>query len=1262
MSIDPDLLYNGFQIGRIGGTMPGSMKTILLVEDEALIALQESRQLREAGYGVIHSLTGEGALEIVDANQGGIDLILMDIDLGKGIDGTEAAERILRKNDIPVLFLSSHMEPEIVQKTERITNYGYVVKSSVFTVLDASIKMALKLFAAKRQLDLNSMEIETANDELEASLENLHRTHEKLLLSEDKFSKAFHLNPDSININRLSDGVYMDINEGFTRIMGYTREDVIGKSSLPGELGIWVRQEDRRRLVKGLLEDGEVSNLEAEFRKKDGTTTVGLMSARIIDIEGQKCIISIARDMGDWKRAQRELAETEQKFRSAFENSPTGISLTALDGRLRTVNHAFCDMLGYSMLEINAMDYDSLTHPDDRESNREMSRMLIEGERKTVHFMKRYIHRDGHTVWADINIALVRDADGEPDFFISHVMDITARKAIEEELSLKSALLDNAGDSIQAVDLEGNIVYVNDTLCRITGYKKHEILGGNVASLRTPDGRQFPKAILDDVVRTGSARFRAFQPRKDGSAFPIDVNCVLEPTGGKIVLFVARDITEQKKIEDAFEKTQALLKSTLDSQKDIYIVCIDKDFKCLYANKAYREIKRRTLGLEIEEGACLLDNIPIDIFLKDYVSNFRRALAGEAVRAVETYESLGMTIESLYNPMYSAGGEIIGVTSFAIDMTEKRNDERRIEYEQYLNEALMDAIPDTIYYKDTQGRFIRVNKAQYEKAGLSSADALIGKTDFDIFARESAEASYEDEREIIATGKPLIDRGERKVWSDGSVAWYSATKVPFFDEKKNIVGIIGISRDITEHVMMENALRESESRWRSIITASPDGIVEMLYDGTILFASEKCGSLFGYDDVKESVGKNILGYVDPSDRSRAMENISKILSGEKRGDNVFLARKKDGTAISIEINSERLPSGIDNPPRIISIVRDVSERRRREEELAESRQKYLDLLNSIGEGFCYLDADEVFRMANPAAESVFGVEPASLVGKPLYDFFDEEGRKIGEKEIESRRKGLSTIHIAPIIRVDGERRWLQVNASPLKDRTGEFMGSTVIFRDITDELKARESLNRLVKNKEMLMKELEHRVKNSLTLVSSLLGIAMHELADEKAVGVFEDTISRIQSMSAIYERLYLAESVESIDFGTYVDGLAKSIFRTFYAEMSPISLVVEVEHIEIDTKRAISLGLILNELLTNALKYAFPDDRSGVINVVFRATEGKISLTVSDNGVGMPDPHIPDSSPSMGMTLIRLLADQIGAVMTAELSHGTALSITFKP
>lgn len=162
-----------------------STNTILLVEDEALIAMSEKVSLERYGYAVTAVHTGEQAVEFM-GTRASVDLILMDIDLGAGMDGTQAAEVILQEHDIPIVFLSSHTEPEVVEKTEKITSHGYVVKSSSITVLDASIKMAFKLFEANRRL----------TDELSER----KRTEGALQASEERFRVAQDLSPDGFTI------------------------------------------------------------------------------------------------------------------------------------------------------------------------------------------------------------------------------------------------------------------------------------------------------------------------------------------------------------------------------------------------------------------------------------------------------------------------------------------------------------------------------------------------------------------------------------------------------------------------------------------------------------------------------------------------------------------------------------------------------------------------------------------------------------------------------------------------------------------------------------------------------------------------------------------------------------------------------------------------------------------------------------------------------------------------------------------------------
>ncbi|HUW42512.1 MAG TPA: PAS domain S-box protein [Rectinemataceae bacterium] len=637
--------------------MIGENKTILLVEDEAIIGLREKTQLEKAGYKVIQALSGEQAVRLVAQGPSAIDLILMDIDLGDDLDGTEAAQRILAENDIPILFLSSHTEPEIVGKTEEITNYGYVVKSSSFTVLDASIKMALKLFAAKRQLDLSNREIEAKNEELHRNNEALLRTNRELAQSEDKFSKAFHTSPDSININRLSDGVYIDINEGFTRIMGYTRDDVIGRSSLPGDLGIWVRDEDRLRLVRGLREKGEYANLEAEFRKKDGSTGTGLMSARLLEINGEQCIISITRDLGEWKKTQDELKEVEQKFRLAFELSPIGISLTTLRGELRTVNHAFCGMIGYSMLEVNASDFQSFTHPGDRPLSAEIMARLLDGRSETCSFVKRFVHKDGHIVWAEVSSSLVKGGDGSPGFIISHIKDLTEQRSAMERFRLA---MEASSDGIWDRDIPSDRAYYSPAYYKMLGYEEGELHLTRQMwyGLVHPDDREMVHRVNEDCVAGLNPGFDIefrMRAKEGGYKWVRSRGRVVErDASGKSIRILGThvDITERKRADDLvrklFDEKELMLKEIHHRIKNNMNTV--QSFLSLHASSgvdsaaalALEEAAARVRGMAVLYDRLYRGGDHDSLSVRDYVT----ALARDVVDNFPNRDSVELDIEA----------------------------------------------------------------------------------------------------------------------------------------------------------------------------------------------------------------------------------------------------------------------------------------------------------------------------------------------------------------------------------------------------------------------------------------------------------------------------------------------------------------------------------------------------------------------------------------------------------------------------------------
>ncbi len=247
--------------------------------------------------------------------------------------------------------------------------------------------------------------------------------------SEEKFKLAFLTSPDSVNINRLEDGMYIDINDSFTEITGYTKEETIGRTS--SEIDIWLNSEDRLRLVAGLKKSGKVKNLEAKFKLKDGRIIDGLMSAAVISINNIPHILSITRDITEFKSAEKALRVSEIKYRSFFENSMDAILLTGPDGKIYSANPAACKMFGYSKNEIIQLGREGIVDLSDSRLPILLSQRKAKGKAVgEITMLRKY----KTPFQVELSSAIFINAENEP-LTSMIIRDITDRKKVENEIN-----------------------------------------------------------------------------------------------------------------------------------------------------------------------------------------------------------------------------------------------------------------------------------------------------------------------------------------------------------------------------------------------------------------------------------------------------------------------------------------------------------------------------------------------------------------------------------------------------------------------------------------------------------------------------------------------------------------------------------------------------------------------------------------------------------------------------------------------------------
>jgi PAS domain S-box-containing protein len=449
-----------------------SRSTILIVDDEALIAMNEQRILKRHGYDALYVTNRNAAIESINTAPE-IDLVLMDIDLGSGVDGTVVAKEILNIRELPVVFLSSHTEPDVVEKTERITSYGYIVKNSGETVLLASVKMAFRLFDARSE----------------------SKRHETLLrISEERFRLLFEEAP--LGYQSLdTEGRFLQVNQAWLETLGYEREEVIGRS-FKDFLGTEEQDFFHDRFAQFQLQ-GSVHTV-FRMKRKHGEQRYIAFEGRIgTDENGEfKQMYCILRDETEQKRTDEALQKSVAFQRKMVAKIQDVIVIIDRDGIVRYKSPNIEPLFGWSPEDIVGDSAWDKIHPDDRSSALDAFESLSLHSGATGSFRCRYLHKSGEYRWIEFTGTNLFD---DPDIsgLIGNYHDITDQRLWEQ--TLKSSLYElkksqevaNVGNWVWHIS--ENFLEWSDQMYRIFGIEKEHFTGDLAQVLTTsihPDDRE----------------------------------------------------------------------------------------------------------------------------------------------------------------------------------------------------------------------------------------------------------------------------------------------------------------------------------------------------------------------------------------------------------------------------------------------------------------------------------------------------------------------------------------------------------------------------------------------------------------------------------------------------------------------------------------------------------------------------------------------------------------------------------------------------
>ena len=407
-----------------------------------------------------------------------------------------------------------------------------------------------------------------------------NKIEEALRTSEDRFRKAFQTSPDSVNINRLEDGKYVSVNHGFTQIMGYSDEDVIGKTSL--ELNIWVNPSDRKKLVEGLKKKGTFKNLEAKFRAKNGKIVDGLMSASLIDLEGIPHLINITRDITERKKIEEAHRESERKLNTLFNNLQ-GIAYRCKfdeNWTMEFISAGFEGITGYSSDDVignRKMSFNDIIVPEDRDRvYREVEKALGKKEGFEIKYKivtskgeLKYVLEKGVGVFSDDRKKVIA-LEG---FITDITQQVLADKNLKENEQKLSLIINESPVGISITDLEGKFVDVNPALCKITGFTKEEMIGNHFNKFSHPDDSEINNKKFNNLIK-GKIPFFELEKRyihKKGNNVYVHIRSQLihDQEGNPIFqTAVIEDITQRKRSEwvqrSLFNISNAVVRESVD--------------------------------------------------------------------------------------------------------------------------------------------------------------------------------------------------------------------------------------------------------------------------------------------------------------------------------------------------------------------------------------------------------------------------------------------------------------------------------------------------------------------------------------------------------------------------------------------------------------------------------------------------------------------------------------------------------------------------
>ncbi|MHC1711553.1 MAG: PAS domain S-box protein [Solidesulfovibrio sp.] len=613
------------------------------------------------------------------------------------------------------------------------------------------------------------------------------------------------------------------------------------------------------------------------------------------------------------------------------------------------------------------------------------------------------------------------------------------------------------------------------------------------------------------------------------------------------------------------------------------------------------------------------------------------------------------------------GVAFVLATALLLYILLKRHVGAYVRKEQELRESqesyrlVVENAPDAIVIHDGT-RILFANTAAATLLGAPSPEHLLDRRLLDFVHEQSKDSVLGRIRANISKNTPTPLREQHYLRFDGMPIDVEVAAIPF--TMGRVDAALVFLRDIGQRKSAERNLRESEVKYRLLADNAQDVIFTLDPDMRLTYVSPSVQKMRGVS-VEEALRETFEQSMVPDSAAKAWEAAKRNAPGQGVDKNLvermeLEMRCKDGSTLWVESVIRPIFDAMDHFLGFVGVSRDISERRRIEEDRERTQQFLSLILDAIPDPVFVKDSAHRFVMANNALGVMLGHNPSAIIGKRDQDFVPKDEADVfvvrDDLVLKTGREDLFEEHLTDsqgAVHTLVTRKGLFVDPRGARYIVG-------VIRDVTRDKVNEQRLRESLLEKEVLLKEVHHRVKNNLQVISSLLFLQKDNVEDPAIQDMFEESRNRIASMALVHEELYRSGDLARVDLKEYLERLAPKVVQSLRGNKS-IGFALNLTECRVSVDKAIPFGLIINELMTNAVKHGFCGRDTGNVRVTVDRQEGMAQAVVEDDGIGLPEGFHPDAVKTLGMQLVVQLTRQLrGSLTFGSGARGSVFRLTF--